>query len=36
MKRGVRDVGLLLLTGVLAVSATLAWRQWTGPVIAGC
>ncbi|AAN66719.1 MULTISPECIES: RnfABCDGE type electron transport complex subunit G [Pseudomonas] len=35
MKRGVRDVGLLLLTGVLAVSATLAWRQWTGPVIAG-
>ncbi|WP_409262191.1 RnfABCDGE type electron transport complex subunit G [Pseudomonas putida] len=35
MKRGVRDVGLLLLTGVLAVSATLAWRQWTGPAIAG-
>lgn len=34
MKRGVRDVGLLL-TGVLAVSATLAWRQWTGPAIAG-
>lgn len=34
MKRGVRDVGLLLLTGVLAVSATLAWRQWTGPAIA--
>ncbi|AVD91927.1 MULTISPECIES: RnfABCDGE type electron transport complex subunit G [Pseudomonas] len=35
MKRGVRDVGLLLLTGVLAVSATLAWRQSTGPAIAG-
>ncbi|AJA12466.1 RnfABCDGE type electron transport complex subunit G [Pseudomonas sp. YQ_6] len=35
MKRGVRNVGLLLLTGVLAVSATLAWRQWTGPAIAG-
>ncbi|MHB2052253.1 RnfABCDGE type electron transport complex subunit G [Pseudomonas hunanensis] len=34
MKRGGRDVGLLLLTGVLAVSATLAWRQWTSPAIA--
>lgn len=35
MKRGLRDVGLLLLTGVLAVSATLAWRQWASPAIAG-
>lgn len=34
MKRGGRDVGLLLLTGVLTVSATLAWRQWTSPAIA--
>ena len=29
-----RNAGLLLLTGALAVSATLAWRQWTGPAIA--
>lgn len=35
MRRLVRDVGLLLLTGVLAVSATLAWRQWTRPAIIG-
>ncbi|HDS1772525.1 MULTISPECIES: RnfABCDGE type electron transport complex subunit G [Pseudomonas] len=34
MKHGARDVGLLLLTGVLAVSVTLAWRQWTSPAIA--
>jgi len=29
-----RNAGLLLLTGALAVSATLAWRQWTGTAIA--
>jgi len=33
MKRLAHDVGLLLLTGVLAVSATFAWRHWTGPAI---
>ena len=33
MKRLVRDVGLLLLTGVLALSATLAWRHWTSAAI---
>ncbi|PYB82129.1 electron transporter RnfG [Pseudomonas sp. LB-090624] len=34
MKRLARDAGLLLLTCALAVSATLAWRQWTSPAIA--
>lgn len=34
MKRLVRDVGLLLLTGVLALSATLASRHWTSAAIA--
>ncbi|EKT4482829.1 RnfABCDGE type electron transport complex subunit G [Pseudomonas putida] len=29
-----RNAGLLLLTGALAASATLAWRQWTGNAIA--
>jgi electron transport complex protein RnfG len=29
MKRWGRDAGLLLLTGIFALSATLAWRQWT-------
>ncbi len=33
MKRLAHDMGLLLLTGVLAVSATFAWRHWTGPAI---
>lgn len=34
MKRLVRDVGLLLLTGALALSTTLAWRHWTSAAIA--
>ncbi len=34
MNRLVRDAGLLLLIGVLALSATLAWRQWTSTAIA--
>ena len=34
MKRLVRDVGLLLLTAALALSATLAWRHWTSTAIA--
>ena len=34
MKRLVRDVGLLVLTGALALSATLAWRHWTSAAIA--
>lgn len=34
MKRLARDVGLLLLTGALALSATLAWRHWTNTAIA--
>ncbi|MEX5502712.1 RnfABCDGE type electron transport complex subunit G [Pseudomonas putida] len=29
-----RNAGLLLLTGALSVSTTLAWRQWTGTAIA--
>ncbi|MFK3820421.1 RnfABCDGE type electron transport complex subunit G [Pseudomonas sp. NPDC089407] len=34
MRHLARDVGLLLLTTVLAVAATFAWRQWTSPAIA--
>ncbi|MES3709218.1 RnfABCDGE type electron transport complex subunit G [Pseudomonas putida] len=34
MNRLARDAGLLLLTGALAVSATLTWRHWTGTAIA--
>ena len=34
MKRLVRDVGLLLLTGALALSTTLAWQHWTSAAIA--
>jgi len=34
MRRLARDVGVLLLTGVLAIAATLAWRQSTSPAIA--
>ncbi|MBK4994313.1 RnfABCDGE type electron transport complex subunit G [Pseudomonas sp. S37] len=34
MRHPTRDVGLLLLTAVLAIAATLAWRQWTSPAIA--
>ncbi|MFK0091509.1 RnfABCDGE type electron transport complex subunit G [Pseudomonas sp. NPDC090592] len=33
MKRLARDAGLLLLTGALALSATLAWRQWTSTAV---
>ncbi|MDI3369595.1 MULTISPECIES: RnfABCDGE type electron transport complex subunit G [Pseudomonas] len=35
MKRLTHDVSLLVLIGVLAVSATLAWRHLTGPAITG-
>lgn len=34
MNRLMRDTGLLLLIGVLALSTTLAWRQWTSSAIA--
>ncbi len=34
MRRLAREVGLLLLTGAVAVASTLAWRQWTSPAIA--
>lgn len=34
MNRLGRDAGLLLLTGALAVSATLTWRHWTSTAIA--
>ncbi|MGE8322812.1 MAG: RnfABCDGE type electron transport complex subunit G [Pseudomonas sp.] len=34
MKRLARDVGLLLLTGAFALSATLVWRHWTNTAIA--
>ncbi|MEB6590568.1 RnfABCDGE type electron transport complex subunit G [Pseudomonas asiatica] len=33
MNRLMRDTGLLLLIGVLALSTTLAWRQWTSTAI---
>ncbi|NQD73655.1 RnfABCDGE type electron transport complex subunit G [Pseudomonas sp. CM27] len=33
MNRLARDAGLLLLTAAIAVSTTLAWRQWTRPAI---
>lgn len=33
MNRLARDAGLLLLTGALAVSATLTWRHWTSTAI---
>ncbi|WP_210668335.1 RnfABCDGE type electron transport complex subunit G [Pseudomonas protegens] len=34
MSRLARDAGLLLLTVALAVSVTLAWRQWTSTAVA--
>ena len=34
MKRLIRDMGVLLLTGALALSATLAWRHWTSAAVA--
>ncbi|QXI46838.1 MULTISPECIES: RnfABCDGE type electron transport complex subunit G [Pseudomonas] len=34
MNRLVRDTALLLVIAALALSATLAWRHWTSPVIA--
>lgn len=34
MNRLARDAGLLLLIGALALSTTLAWRQWTSTAIA--
>ncbi|WP_336332111.1 RnfABCDGE type electron transport complex subunit G [Pseudomonas putida] len=33
MNRRMRDTGALLLIGVLALSTTLAWRQWTSNAI---